>query len=58
MGLGGGRNHQTDTVVSSPTVDERNPEPVDRFFDPSLIDFIGFQGSTIQGGAGFLPSTV
>ena len=38
------------------TVDGRNPAPVDRWFIPF---FIGFQHvSTIQGGAGFLPSTV
>ena len=35
------------------TVDGRNPAPVDTWFIPL---FIGFQ--TIQGGAGFLPSTV
>ena len=43
-------------VPPSPTVDGRNPAPVDRWFIPL---FIGFQHvSTIQGGAGFLPSTV
>jgi hypothetical protein len=37
-------------------VDGRNPAPVDRWFIPL---FIGFQWvSNIQGGAGFLPSTV
>ena len=41
---------------STATVNGRNPAPVDtcRLFDPW---FIGFQhASTIQGGAGFLPS--
>ena len=33
----------------------RNPAPVDRWFIPLSI---GFQVSTIQGDAGFLPSTV
>ena len=42
--------------VGFPTVDGRNPASVDRWFIPL---FIGFQHvSTIQGGAGFLPSTV
>ena len=38
-----------------PTVDGSNPAPVDRWLIPS---FLGFQVSTIQGGAGFLPPTV
>ena len=42
-------------AIFAPTVDGRNPAPVDRWFIPL---FIGFQLSTIQGGAGFLPSTV
>jgi len=36
------------------TVDGRNPAPVDRWFIPLFI----YRVSTIQGGAGFLPSTV
>ena len=35
------------------TVDGRNPAPVDRWFTPII-----YRVSTIQGGAGFLPSTV
>ena len=43
-------------VTFYPTVDGRDPAPVDRWFIPL---FLGFQWvSTTQSAAGFLPSTV
>ena len=42
-----------DSSLDRRTVGGRNPAPVDRWFYPII-----YRVSTIQGGAGFLPSTV
>jgi len=39
------------------SVDGRNPAPVEKWFIPIII-FNNYRASTIQGDAGFLPSTV
>ena len=53
---------QKTKLYTQPTVDGRNPAPLDNFFDPLnylYLFFIIFCFSTIPGGdLGFLPSTV